>query len=318
MSYDLIRSIFFPSFARRRDDAIDHRHRFAYYTTAATASLILSKQELWLRSTGVMNDHSEVEHGAESVFRSLSTDVGEKFLSTIEACHPGASKSVTDRLRDWLPAILGDTFISCLSEHGAEDDQYGRLSMWRAYGGDTGVAIVFKQEPFLSSQINIGAYTYPVIYGNATSVLCEIHEITNNISVNKSIVSALPESQFVEFLFQSLRACAIATKHKAFLEEKEWRIVACPSLFTSPYLTQEVRSIGAVSQLVQVLDIGAAAKGGIRALEPNNLIDRILIGPTQYQHVLHRSMVEDLRRVGVQNPHEKVHITDVPLRSNQR
>lgn len=293
-------------------------YRFAYYTSAATASLILQNQELWLRSTEVMNDHSEVMHGARGMYRSLSTEIGESFYQAVDSCHPNSSSELKQLLSDRMPFMLADTFISCLSEHEAGQDDLGRLSMWRAYGGESGVAIVFRQAPFLSENIRVGAYTYPVMYGGAVSALAEIYQVANGIKDNVQLIKEIPRQQFLDLLLESLRSIAIATKHEAFLEEREWRLVACPTLLESKYLTQEVRCVGSVSQVVQVLHIGKAAKDGIAELSPDQIIDRILIGPTEYARVLFRSMVELLKRLGVENAHERVHITDIPLRNNQR
>lgn len=318
MSIEIFRKIFFPSLDRKRSEAMNAGYRFAYYTSAATATSILQNQELWLRSTEVMNDHTEVMHGARGMYRSLSTDVGENFYRAIDSCHENSSTDLKQLLNDRLPFMLADTFISCLSEHKGEDDKLGRLSMWRAYGGDAGVAIVFRQAPFLSQSVSVGAYTYPVIYGGDVNALAEIHQIANAINQNIDLVKQIPRDQFLNALIESLRSIAIATKHEAFAEEREWRLVACPTFLESKYLTQEVRCVGSISQVVQVLHIGKAAEDGITELLPNELIDRILIGPTEYARVLYRSMVELLKKRGVQNAHERVHITDIPLRSNQR
>lgn len=318
MSIEIVRKVFFPSLDRKRTEAVDAGYRFAYYTSAATATLILQNQQLWLRSTQVMNDHSEVVHGAKGMYRSLSTDIGKAFYAAIDSCHSNASSELQKLLDDRLPFMLADTFISCLSEHEKSDDKLGRLSMWRAYGGDAGVAIVFRQAPFLSEEISVGAYTYPVMYGSEVSALAEIHEVSKRVTEHNDLIKAIPRQQFLDLLLESLRSIAIATKHEAFAEEREWRLVACPTFLSSKYLTQEVRCVGSISQVVQVLHIGEAATDGISELSPDELIDRILIGPTEYAHVLYRSMVEILKKLGVQNAHERVHITDIPLRSNQR
>jgi len=265
-----------------------------------------------------MNDHSEVEHGAKCVYETLNSAIGTSFFSEIDLCHPGASTKIKERLNNWMPLILGDTFITCLSEHTNTDDSYGRLSMWRAYGGNSGVAIIFKQEAFLSEEVDLGAYTSPVLYENRTGVFGDIHQITNSIQNNHEFLRAFTPDQFVEIAFHALRFYAITTKHPAFIEEKEWRIVCSPSIKTTQYLSQDVESIGAISQVVVKLDIDAAAKNGIPGCAPNDLIDRILIGPTDYPEITYRAMVKLLSSVGAIDASNKVHITNVPLRQNQR
>jgi hypothetical protein len=60
---EIYREIFFSHSASARDRAIRNGGRFAYYTTSATAHLLLKNEELWMRNTAVMNDFTEVAHG---------------------------------------------------------------------------------------------------------------------------------------------------------------------------------------------------------------------------------------------------------------
>lgn len=69
------------------------------------------------------------------------------------------------------------------------------------------------------------------------------------------------------------------------------------------------------------LEIGRTAKSGIMELEPNHLIDKAIIGPTEYKEskeILKRAMTEQLKAAGVENAQDKVHATHIPLRPNQR
>lgn len=321
MTEDEIRKIFFPSLERKRREAILKGYHFAYYTTADTATQILSTMKIWLRSTGVMNDHSEVEHGAGIVFEVLKSDAGKRYLDAVESVWSGAADELRRRINDFLPIILGDTFITCLSEHMPKiDDIHGKLSMWRAYGGENGVAIVLNRAPILSEKTDVGAYAHPVSYAGRIAVHSDLLEVAHKLVLEKTELRQLPEQQFIELLFQGLRAHAVATKHEAFSEEREWRVVASPMLMpvSSPFIKQEVKCIGSVSQIVQILDLRAAANSGMHELEPKHLINRILIGPTLYPTVIFRSMVKLLGDLGVEDPHTRVHITRVPLRNNQR
>jgi hypothetical protein len=45
-----------------------------------------------------------------------------------------------------------------------------------------------------------------------------------------------------------------------------------------------------------------------------SLIDRIIIGPSQYPLVLHEAFSDVLLELGVKEPHNRVFISDIPLR----
>ena len=46
-----------------------------------------------------------------------------------------------------------DTYLTSISEHRNKEDTFGRLSMWRAYGETTGVALVMNNSPFLTPSV---------------------------------------------------------------------------------------------------------------------------------------------------------------------
>ncbi len=142
---DQITQIFFPYIAKKIQEVPPSDRRFAYYTTADTAMKILRSKQIWLRNTAVMNDYSEVEYGFNCFESAYQEEPGINFKAALESCIPGLAEEVTKELfNDWQPIIRGNTYVTCLSEHLSEEDKYGRLSMWRAYGCGTGVALVIN------------------------------------------------------------------------------------------------------------------------------------------------------------------------------
>jgi hypothetical protein len=109
--------------------------RFAYYTSADTAYRIIKNREVWMRSTRTMNDFMEVEHGIDCVRGALGSSEGKQFADAINAHFPNLFDEVRHPYTAWIPGFQADTFVTCVSEHAPVDDQYGRLSMWLAYGG---------------------------------------------------------------------------------------------------------------------------------------------------------------------------------------
>jgi hypothetical protein len=62
--------------------------------------------------------------------------------------------------------FLTGTYLACLSEH-QDEDEHGRLPMWRAYGATTGIALVINAAPV------IGPTQFPVAPGRAFQALLE-------------------------------------------------------------------------------------------------------------------------------------------------
>src|SRR5882724_6602693 len=139
--------IFFPHEFQRTLDALNSRRRFVYYTTADTAISIIPNREVWMRKTSLMNDYREIEHGFDCLNAAYKKH-SESLKAVLNGMFPGFYDKLEEKFNAWLPSFRLDTYITCVSEHDDTEDRHGRLSMWRAYGGMTGVALVVNGGPF--------------------------------------------------------------------------------------------------------------------------------------------------------------------------
>jgi hypothetical protein len=315
---DTHRSVFFPYTNQKRTQFLDSKLSFVYYTTAATAFKALRNREIWMRSTAVMNDHSEVQHGITCLRAALASDSGSQLTQSIEHCFPGLSQEISAQFEAWVPYIFSDTFITCLSEHEVEDHEYGMLSMWRAYGGSAGIALVLNPYIFFSETQALAAYTSPVLYGNANGLEAKIAELAHNVLTSKAYVQSIGRENTKNAVFHALRFAAICTKHPAFKEEREWRIVSSPSMQKSEYVEQHQEVIGEIPQPVLKIRLEDQPDEGLIGLNPNDFIQRVLIGPCEFPQIIARSIAEELLRCGVTDPWSRIAITGIPLRPNQR
>jgi hypothetical protein len=126
--------IFFPYTLDRTLKATRERQRFVYYTTGETAMRIVRSGEIWMRKSHLMNDYREVEHGFDCLNNAYKKQQ-ERMRAIFDGLFPGFCDRLETLFNDWLPRFRTDTYITCLSEHVSSEDQHGRLSMWRAYGG---------------------------------------------------------------------------------------------------------------------------------------------------------------------------------------
>ena len=292
--------------------------RFAYYTTASTALQVIRHREIWMRNTMVMNDFSEVDHGVACVVEAYCGDPGVALKQLLEAEYPDICQEIENLFDSWVPSFRQDTFVTCFSEHSRDDDHYGRLSMWRAYGGTAGVALVVNGDVFFSRSEVLPAYSSPVSYLDVASYGFQLSEIADRISKRRELLQALGREGTRDTIFHVLRFAAICTKHPAFAEEREWRVVSSPSLHASPLLPLAIESIGGIPQRVLKIKLEDHPDQGLVGLEPHALLDRLLIGPCEHSEAVWQALAQALREAGIPNAEKRIVRTGIPLRPDQR
>jgi hypothetical protein len=309
---------FFPYATAAKSRVIAQGGKFVYYTTAATAIQIIQNRQIWMRSTAIMNDFMEVEHGVRCIETAYRSDAGKAFDASLDECFPGLASEVRQLFGAWIPKIRHDTYVTSFSEHPSKEDAYGRLSMWRAYGGSAGVALVLNGGPLLRPSDALGAYSSPVLYGDVPEMIAQFKDVAHRIRTNSDYVRGLGQDQLKGVVFSALRFAAVCTKHNAFSEEQEWRVVASPSLRHSPDLAPQVTTIGAVPQLVLKIPLEDQPEKGLFGLAPAEFIDKILIGPCEHPDAIGRALEHALSAAGVPAAGSRIVATDIPLRANQR
>lgn len=306
--------VFFPYAADRRDAVAQQRLRLVYYTTAETATRIIGAAEIWMRNTTVMNDYSEVEHGIECLNLALKSRSGAALKSAVDECHPGLAGEALQRFDEWLLNIRTDSFITCLSEHPANEDLHGRLSMWRAYGGSAGVALVINPAALSIDTPNLGVVASPVAYWSQEQVELQMQRVAAGIGQESELVQAATREEIKNELLSVFRAAVLSTKHPAFAEEREWRIIATPSMYRSPLLTECIESIGGVPQPVQKLALKNIPDRAIVGLEIPELVERVIIGPCSLPAMIYRALFTKLEAAGVKEAGTRIHVSNIPLR----
>lgn len=303
-------SIFLPHVEKAKDEFIRKNCRFVHYTSAENAFKIIRGREVWMRNVRVMNDHSEVFHGIDQLanfFGKNKVDY-ETVLSDIS---PSIFSDVVKIFDENSHNIWGNSFISCVSEHDVEEDDFGRLSMWRAYGrGAVGVALVLNKDAFFCESDALNVAFCPVVYEKTNGINNLLFEIRDNIQKNIDFLTHIGRECVQKFLYHSLCILSLTIKHPGFKEEREWRVVYIHDSESS-YSTEIVSG---VPQEVKKINLENIPEKGLVGLDLNNLIDRVIVGPTMYPSVIKNSFIKELKVAGVVNAEEKVIISDIPLR----
>ncbi|WP_158913996.1 DUF2971 domain-containing protein [Caulobacter sp. S45] len=312
---DALARLLFPRDMNARDELARTNGRFVHYTSAEVAVSILQNRSVWMRNALTMNDFREVEHGLAALQGAYSDDeAGGLLKSVLNSIAPGFIGNLETLFDSWLPHFRQDTFLTCLSEHSASEDTLGRLSMWRAYGGQSGVALVVNNTPFTADTNNLGAYSSAVAYLNPEEFTAEFKVIAQKMDANRALLAALPLDQLLSSLFAMLRFAVLATKHPGFKEEREWRIIYSPAIDKSKVITPAFATIRGIPQQIYQIPLLNSPENGLVNANISDLLDRLIIGPTTQPLTLYKTFVAILTEAGVQNAADKVFVSEIPLR----
>jgi len=308
-------SIFYPRILESAKRVEKENLRLVQYTSADAAVSILRNKEVWLRNVQCMNDYMEVDHGIDCLVTAFKNEnEGAHFKDVMEGLLPGIISEIGELFDSWLPYLRSSTHIACLSEHPTDEDRYGRLSMWRAYGGKRPVAIVMNSEAFRSESDILAAYTHPVAYMDTDHFNKEFEALTNRIYGEGDFVKELGQKQVVAYLFELFKTFALCVKHPGFNEEREWRVVYNPELKASDYVRSSIESVDGVPQEVHKIPLKNIPEHGLDNVEIPELVERIIIGPTDQQLVLGNTFIRLLTEAGCEDANSRVYYSGIPLR----
>lgn len=308
-------ALFQPLLMAKALDIYKNKKRFVHYTTAETGFNILKNRAVWMRNAITMNDFSEIEHGVEClIYAWKGSQSGQRFSAILEEHYPGLCKDLETRFDGWLPQFRANTFLTCLSEHLDTEDENGRLSMWRAYGGRSGVALVMKNTPFMATTDKLAAYSSPVAYLSKDEFAQAMGEIADNVARNADFLQGMGYEDVLGTMFSVFRFAVLCTKHPGFSEELEWRILYSPGYERSETITETIEVVRGIPQPVHQIPLKDAPDEGLHGADIPNLIDRVIIGPTADQIAIYQAFVSLLESSGVEDAPSRVKISGIPLR----
>lgn len=309
-----VRSLFFPHATQRIAALRRDRTRLVHYTSAEVAVSILRNREVWMRNATTMNDFMEVEHGFQCLRHAYAGGAGDQFKQVLDSNFPGAVAELEAQFNAWLPGIKRDTYLTCVSEHHDSEDSYGRLSMWRAYGGRTGVALVLNSAPFYSESNALKAYSSPVAYLDETQFAADFLDIAKAMQSATDLIQLLGKEQVFRLTFSMLRFAVLCTKHPGFKEEQEWRVIYSPTMERSERIVRSIETINGTPQKIFKIPLENVPEHGLIGMDVPEILDRIIIGPTQFPDAIYQAFCQLLGDLGVPNPGQRVVMSDIPLR----
>lgn len=308
----------YPYAKERIEQVKSENLKFAHYTSAFAAIEIISKKQVWLRNSSAMNDFLEVEHGHRCLASAWrDEESGVRLQSLLEKLKGGLSKVLADAFDQRAYERNNESYLIAICEHGngaIGEEKYGRLSMWRAYGGDTNVAIVFNNKAFMGGSDTLNAFTCPVFYCDEDGFKAEASRVADGLEANMELAHAIGPDGIVGMLQAVFHFVALSTKHPGFAEEREWRTIYSPTIFPSKIINFDVEIINGIPQKVYKLPLQNLPEQGFTGATVPELLEEIIIGPSQHAWEMRDALIEVIQEAGVEDAHSKVRCSDIPLR----
>ncbi len=297
-------------------EAAGNRGRFCHYTSAENALKIINSKRLWMRSTTCMSDYREVQMGYDCLLHYFSDSARrDAFYAVVDAVVPGVAKQAIDLFDQFWRDISLKTHIVSVTEHFAEEDNLGRLSMWRAFATNSArAALVFSVPWYSPATFALGVMFNPVTYLSEAAAQNLPAEVMGNIAREAAFLRSLPPDEVKGWLFNMLLTATCCLKHEGFWEEREWRGVYSPIFGPSKLLEQSFEVLGGVPQKILKVPFDGAISPDLADLDLSKCLERVIIGPSQFSWVMYEAFVDALRRQGVPEPESRVWASNISLR----
>lgn len=291
--------------------------RLVHYTTAEAALKIINSNRFWMRNTHCMSDCREVQHGFQifTEFFGVSANLNA-FTESLDKCAQGVAKEAIQMFNDSWNDIQFNTYISSISEHRDEEDQHGRLSMWRAFGANTArVGIVLKLPSISQGPLALNLLFSPVAYLAKAAAYKVIEQVIENIRANTEYLRTVDRPILVRTLFMMFLAGVVCLKHEGFVEEREWRAIYAPKRWPSPLMESSTEIIAGIPQIVHKIPLDSSASAQLIDLDFATVFDRLIVGPTQYAWPMHDAFLVALTKTGVREADKRLFASGIPLRT---
>jgi hypothetical protein len=311
--------IFAPQAARHIDEFVqkhpggDHV-RLVHYTSAEPALKIIQNKKLWMRNVTCMSDVSEMDHGRGMLTRLFDdATLRDDFFDATDACDPGVAKYALELFNRRAKDIRSEAYLACVSEHDKLEDDHGRLSMWRTFGGSAArVALVFRV-PVSTIYLEVFNLVFsPVEYFSYERVQSTLRQVTSNVRSHCDELKKLGRDDLLNHILNMLLAAVTCLKNPIFQEEREWRLIYFPSTWPSKLIETTTETPGGIPQVVHQIPFDSKVAGVPPALDFTHLFDRLIIGPCQYPWAMREAYIAELKKIGVTDPN--VVVSDIPIR----
>jgi hypothetical protein len=172
--------------------------------------------------------------------------------------------------------------------------------------------MVLNSAPFFQNSDVLETYGSPAAYFSKDEFKAEITKVVANIKSSTEFLKTVPRQKVIDCIYNMLLFAAASMKHPGFKEEQEWRLIHLPKQSPSKVLEESVETINGVPQIIYKLPLIEA--GGIDT-RLSALLNKIIIGPSNFPYPLYSAFVTELKKAGVAGADTMVVASDIPLRT---
>ncbi len=307
------------------NELVKRTPKLFHYTRLSALQAILTSGVLWATHYRWLNDLTEFSLAQDTVAEAIHGRCKEELerfvrkrpvLANRMRKEPGGIEAVIKQDTQVLPkaiTTIADRMtpmhVTSFSAHEEPHQTLGGiLTLWRAYGGNAGVALRFDTQRLLDSLVNLkkhqlfhALYLSRVTYGDCDprfvakldglAGLAEIYVKVAKGLINKTTLEDVLASSHEETA--KYMVTSITHKHIAFEDEREIRLVAAP-------ITESKSGVGIASiSRVHIPCLGA--------------LEDVMVGPSSNQATLRSEVLDLISRHGRSDV--TVSLSDIPYRN---
>ena len=290
------------------------RPKLFHYTSLNVLEKILSNNELWFSTPLNMNDKNEYYHVLKA-FKKILLDE-RRFDFEIDQ-KDGHSIKLREYILDNIEYLIehadNNIFLFCFSEHKAEEQENGKLSMWRGYGDDgkgvsLGIDTAFinreNDQPFIFAKIE---YMTEEKISNVLSEKIKISECfirKNNVTNSKILID------LSHIMLRRLLVAALFIKHIGFLEEQEWRVVYIKEFDKQNKFIESITYNLNGNNLYNIFKLDLKNT----KLKLEDIVYKIILGPDTNQDLLFSGAKTMFKKIKKENLITKIQKSNIPYR----
>ena len=137
--------------------------------------------------------------------------------------------------------------------------------------------------------------------------------LATSLEAHADYVKSLGREGVHAAILHAFASAAVSTKHPGFKEEREWRVVRLPTVPMPCPFEKPTKVINGVPQEVLMIDLKDPSHGVV-GLELPVVLDRVIIGPTEFPMPMYYAFRKAMDEAGIENFWEKLHSSYIPLR----
>jgi hypothetical protein len=254
-----------------------------HYTSADAAYNIISSEKIFLGDARFTNDFSEINYGSQLFLHAFREKYLHLYKELFDKIDPNLFSEFDQIFSQNIANLLFNNYIFCLCGHDSlttEHRLHGKLSMWRAYGGKSGVCFYFNEN---ISKIELPNSTFSKVnYWSYNDLEYEMSRFYSSLNVKKHL-NPSNKSIFLDQVVNKFKNDLAFIKNPSFKEENEWRLLCFPDEHNDREYNVDNVILRNTPQMVVSIPFCEKYKTSF-----NEILSHIVIGPSPNQQLVQR------------------------------